>query len=105
MTVEEMETAKPMSFLAVNGTYSENFWGDKFNLSCTVTNKATIASYKDLVIRVTYYTKTKTSLGIKDYTIYEVFKPKTERTISMKIDNYQNVNSIDLDIIQALPYK
>jgi hypothetical protein len=105
LTVEEMEFAQPTNFLSAEGKYSENFWGDKINLNCIVTNKATVASYKDIILRVTYYTKTKTSLGTKDYTIYEVFNPNSKKTISLKIENYKNVNSIALEIIKALPYK
>jgi len=70
MTIEEIEIAQPTNFLSVEGEYNENFWGDKINLNCTVTNKATVAAYKDLVLRVTYYTKTKTYLGSKDFTVY-----------------------------------
>jgi hypothetical protein len=105
MTVEELEFANPANFLTVEGKYSENFWGDKINLNCVFTNTATIASYKDITLRITYYTKTKTSLGTKDYIIYEVFNPKSKKPINLKIENFKNVNSVDIDIIKALPYK
>lgn len=105
MTVEQLEFANPNNFLSVKGEYSENFWGDKINLNCVFTNSATIASYKDIILRITYYTKTKTSLGTKDYTIYEVFNPKSTKSVNLKTENFQNVNSIGIDIIKALPYK
>jgi hypothetical protein len=105
MTVEELEFDSPTNFLTVEGKYSENFWGDKINLDCVFSNSATIASYKDINLRITYYTKTKTSLGSKDYIIYEVFNPRSKKIVSLKIENFQNVSSIDIDIIKALPYK
>ena len=52
----------------------------------------------------TYYTKTKTALSQKEIVIYEIFSPNSTKTVSLKLDNYQNVNSIDLDIVSAKVY-
>ena len=93
MTIEEIERSQPTTFLSADGAYRENFWGDKMKVKCVITNRATVASFKDAVVRITYYTKTKTELGSKDYTIYEVFPPNSTKTVDMKIDNYKNVNN------------
>ncbi|MDD4236717.1 MAG: hypothetical protein PHF99_11945 [Bacteroidales bacterium] len=104
MTVEETERSQPTKFLSATGTYRENFWGDKFKVDCKITNKATVATYKDAVVRVTYYTKTKTVLGSNDYTIYETFPPNSTKTVEIQIENYKNVNSIGWDVISAKAY-
>jgi hypothetical protein len=104
MTVEEIEKSKPTEFLTIRGTYQENFWGDKINVDCILTNKATVATYKDVQVRVTYYSKTKTVLGNKDFTIYEFFPPRTTKTTELKVDNYKDVSSIGLTVIDAIPY-
>lgn len=39
LTVEEMELSQPTSFLSTDGNYRENFWGDKFKVNCTITNR------------------------------------------------------------------
>lgn len=101
MTIEEIERATPTDFLSASGTYKESFWGDKFKVNVVITNKATVASYKDAVIRITYYSKTETALGSKDYTIYETFPPTSTKTVELKIDNYKDVNSLGWDVIQA----
>ena len=101
MTVKETECSQPTNFLSADGTYSENFWGDKFKVNCKITNKATVATYKDAVVRVTYYTKTKTVLGNYDHTVYETFPPNSIKTIEFEIDNYNNVNSIGWKVISA----
>lgn len=103
MELKQQEQTNPMEYLSIDGTYKENFWGDKFNITCTITNKASIATFKDAVLRVTYYTKTKTELGTKDYTVYEMFTPSSAKTIELKIDNFTDVESIGLDIVKALP--
>lgn len=104
MTVEQIERSQPTNFLSADGTYRENFWGDKLKVSCVFTNKATVATYKDAIVRVTFYTKTKTVLVEEDYTVYEVFPPNSKKTVELEITNYKNVNSIGWEIIQAKPY-
>lgn len=102
MTVEEIERSQPTNFLTASGYYNENFWGDKLKVHGTITNSATVASYKDAVVRITYYSKTKTELGSKDYTIYEVFPPHSTKNFELKIDNYKDVNSIGWDVVSAV---
>lgn len=101
MTVEEIERSQPTKFLKADGYYNENFWGNKINVNGKIKNNATVASYKDAVVRVTYYSKTKTELGSKEYTIYDNFPPHSEVKFELKIENYKNVNTIGWDVIQA----
>lgn len=101
MSIEEIEQSQPTNFLYASGTYNENFWGDKFKISCEIINKATVASYKDVIIRVTYYTKTKTKIGSEDHTIYEIFPPTSSKIVDLKVNNYKNVSFIDWEVINA----
>lgn len=104
MTIEEIERSQPTSFLSASGTYKDNFWGDKFKVNCVITNEATVATYKDVVIRITYYSKTETALGSRDHTIYETFPPTSTKTVELKIDNYKDVKSLGWDVISATSY-
>lgn len=101
MTVEEIENSQPTSFLTADGKYNENFWGDKLKVHGTITNKATVATYKDAIIRVTYYSKTKTELRSEEYTIYETFPPNSTKNFELKIKNYKDVNSIGWSVVNA----
>ncbi len=102
MSVEEVERSQPVNFLVADGKYNENLWGDKLKVHGTITNKATVATYKDAVVRITYYSKTKTELGSKEYTIYETFPPNTTSNFELKIDNFTDVNSINWDVVSAV---
>ncbi len=104
MSIEEMERSNPKQFLSASGTYKENFWGDKIKVKCEITSTATVATYKDVVIKVTYYTKTGTSLGSANHTIYEVISPNSTKTVNLKIDNYQDVSEIGWDVVSAVSY-
>jgi hypothetical protein len=101
MTIEEIERATPTDFLSASGTYNKNFWGNKFIVNCLITNKATVATYKDAVIRITYYSKTETDIGSKVQTIYETFPPSSTKTVKLKIDDYNDVSSIGWEVINA----
>jgi len=103
LTVEEIERTQPTNFLTVSGNYNKNFWGDKINVQGVIENRATVAKYKDAVVKVTYYSKTNTPLAKNNYTIYDVFSPRSQIKFTLKIENYQNVSSIGLDIISAIP--
>lgn len=102
MTVEEIERAAPINFLDATGKYNENFWGNKIKVHGVIKNTATVATYKDAVVRVTYYTKTNTEIATADYTIYDVFPPHSEVNFELKIDNYENVSTIGWDVIEAM---
>jgi len=103
MTVEEIEHSQPNNFLIATGNYNENFLGDKLKVHGTITNNATVATYKDAIVKITYYSKTKTALGNKEYTIYEVFPPHSSIHFKLKIDNYKEVASIGWEVITATP--
>lgn len=101
MTVEEIERATPTDFLSTSGTYEPNFWGDKLKIHGTITNKATVASYKDAVIRVSYYSKTGTELTSADYVIYDNFLPTSTTKFELKIDNMSNASTIGWVVAKA----
>jgi len=101
MTVEEIEKSNPVKFLTADGTYNSNLFGNKLKVHGTITNQATVATYKDAVVRITYYSKTKTELGNADYTIYDIFPPNATKDFELKIENYTDVNSIGWEVVSA----
>jgi hypothetical protein len=101
MSVQEIENSEPTKFLSADGSYNSNFWGDKFKVHGKITNTATAASYKDAVVRVTYYSKTGTELATNEYTIYDFFPPNSVKNFELKIQNYQDVKSIGWDVVGA----
>jgi hypothetical protein len=101
MSVEEIENAEPTKYLVADGTYDENFWGTKLKVHGIIKNQATVATYKDAVVRITYYSKTRTDLGNKEYTIYDFFPPNSEKKFELKIQKFKDVNSIGWKVISA----
>ncbi len=103
MTIEETENAYPKQFLSVEGKYSKNIWGTKFKVKGEITNKATKADYKDIIIRLNYYSKTNSVIESEDYTVYEVFPPNQVKSFKLDAAKYKDVDSIGLNIIGATP--
>lgn len=96
------ENSRPKLFLEADGRYSENFWGDKFDIDIEITSDAKVASFKDVEIRVTYYSKTKSVITTNDYTLYKVIPPQKVTKAKMKIDNYRDVETIGWEVISAI---
>jgi GYF domain 2 len=103
MTIQEIEQAQPTNFLSVDARYNKNFWGTKIKIYGMIINKATVASYKDPVIKITYLSKTKTELGSKELTLYETLLPTSTKNFELKVDNYKDVNTINVEITNAIP--
>lgn len=97
------ENSRPKLFLDADGRYSENFWGDKFDINIEIKSDAKVATFKDVVIRVTYYSKTKSVITTNDYTLYKIIPPQIVTTAKMKIDNYRDVESIGWEVLSAVP--
>lgn len=103
MSVAEIERSQPTNFLRADGNYNHSFWGDLIKVHGVIKNKATAATYKDAIVKVTYYSKTNTVLGSKNYTIYKLFPPHSQVKFELKIENYKDVETIGWEVIQAIP--
>ncbi len=102
LTIEETENANPLKFLSAEGNYYSSFWGTKLKIRGKISNKATVADYKDVTVRITYYSKTESILGFKEYTLYEVYPPNSVTPFRLDVENYKDVKSIGWKVINAL---
>lgn len=100
--LQNYEMNKPSKFLSASGKYSTNFWGDKFKIDVEVKNKAYLATFKDIKLKVFYYSKTNTLIGTKQYTVYEKAKPQSISTFKLSIDNYKDVEKIGWEVMSAI---
>ena len=70
-------------------------------LEGTILNTATLATYKDVVFKIVYYSKTDTILGSEETTVFDYFKPDSQQKFKMKLVGYEGTASVMLDIISA----
>ncbi|MCK4664130.1 MAG: hypothetical protein KAT68_14780 [Bacteroidales bacterium] len=101
MTLEDKEKQNPTAFLLTDGTYRINLLGE-WVLEGTISNSATIATYKDVVLKVDFYSKTETHLGSERHAIYEYFSAGQTKNFKIKTFGYKGTNSISWSIESAL---
>lgn len=101
LTVEETEMSQPKRFLVADGTYNRNFWGTKVKLQGKITSKATVAKFKDPVVQVTFFSKTKTILKSEEYTIYELIAPGKTINFMLKLEISKEVETVGWEVIDA----
>jgi hypothetical protein len=101
LTQEDRERLEPAKFLHADGKYRETILGNKIRIFGVVTSSATVVSYKDAVVKVTYYSKTKTELGSEKYVVYESFSPGSMVEFELKVDNYSDVETIGWEVVDA----
>ena len=100
-SIEDIELSQFYKFLNVNANYRKNLIGTKIKIDGSITNSATVATYKDVIVKVRYYSITQTELYNEDYTIYNFFPPNTVIDFELKISNYKDVESIGLEVVGA----
>jgi hypothetical protein len=64
----DQEQRAPEEYLGVDGTYRRNFI-NQLVLEGDIASAATLATYKDPVLSVTWYSKTQTEIGTQQYPV------------------------------------
>ena len=96
------ERLEPAFFLEASGRYNENLWGDEIVLSLEINNSAKVASFKDVVLEVIYYSKTNSIMEVKNYVVYEAFPPQKTIKTELRIENKKEVEKIGWSVIDAM---
>lgn len=79
------EHAYPTNYLSLGGTYRPNFWQTEEEISGKITNIAAHTNYKDIRIRVNFFSQTNTIISSQDYIIYEYVPYGSTQTFTLKV--------------------
>lgn len=96
------EQRAPKEYLGVDGTYRRNFIS-QLVLEGDIVNKASLATYKDPVLSVAWYSKTQTEIGTQQYLVYEVLSPHGSTHFKFKTSAPGEVASVAMGISSATP--
>ncbi|MBA2249598.1 MAG: hypothetical protein H0W12_05350 [Chitinophagaceae bacterium] len=94
------EKKTPQDFLKVTGSDKRNLLGQTV-VRGIVTNKASVCSYKDINVKMDFYSKTGTLLETDNETVYEVFSPGTSKNFKTKYFAPKGTDSVALQVITA----
>ncbi|MBK8522415.1 MAG: hypothetical protein IPL54_16680 [Chitinophagaceae bacterium] len=99
-TLEQTEKKNPKRFLAVEGSDRKNLIGQRV-IKGTVSNKATVASYKDVDIELSFYSQTGALLERDHEVIYETIAPGSSTNFKTKYFAPRGTDSVAMRIVGA----
>ena len=99
-TLEETEIKNPSRFLTVTGHDKKNLLGQTV-VKGMLNNTAKVASYKDVQIKLSFYSKTKALLEEDVETVFETLAPGKSAEFKTKYFAPKGTDSVALKIMGA----
>lgn len=99
-TLEETEKKNPARFLTVTGHDKKNLLGQTV-VKGMLNNTAKVASYKDVQIKLSFYSKTKALLEEDVETVFETLGPGKSAEFKTKYFAPKGTDSVALKIVGA----
>jgi major membrane immunogen (membrane-anchored lipoprotein) len=99
-SLQDKEKKNPENFLTVAGHDKHNLLGQTV-VKGTVTNKATVATYKDVDVKLDFYSKTGTLLETDKETVFEVIGPGQSKNFKTKYFAPKGTDSVALSVTAA----
>ena len=98
--LQEKEEKNPQNFLWVEGHDKRNILGQTV-IKGTITNKATVAVFKDVDLKLSFYSKTHTLLETDKETVFEVLHPGESKNFKTKYFAPKGTDSVALEVLGA----
>ena len=99
-TLQEKEEKNPQNFLLVGGHDKRNILGQTV-IKGTITNKATVAVFKDVDLKLSFYSKTGTLLETDKETVFELLHPGESKNFKTKYFAPKGTDSVALSVLGA----
>lgn len=92
------EQDSPGEYISAQYNNWENLLSQRV-IEIDFTNKATMANYKDIIVRIHFLTKTQTELGTTDYTIFKYLPAGGSMTHKMKLQQPAGTKNVSVSIL------
>ncbi len=99
-TLTEMEQKNPLRFLTVKGGKKKNMLGQTV-VRGIIYNSAKMVSYKDVDIKLSFYSKTGALLEEDNNVVYETINPGGSKSFKSKFFTPKGTDSVALKVIGA----
>jgi uncharacterized lipoprotein NlpE involved in copper resistance len=100
LSIEDIEKKSPERFLSVKGSNKKNLLGQTV-IKGTIFNNAKIVYYKDVELKLFFYSKTGTLLEEDHDTIYESISPGGSASFKSKYFAPKGTDSIAIKVLTA----
>lgn len=94
------EEINPSAFLTVTGNSKKNIVGQTV-VRGTIVNKASVATFKDVNIELTFFSKTKALLETDKETIFQILNPGESQDFKTKYFAPKGTDSVGLRVLGA----
>lgn len=99
-TLLKKEQKNPQNFLVVEGHDNRNILGQTV-IKGTITNKATVAVFKDIDVKLSFYSKTRALLETDKETVFELLHPGKSKFFKTKYFAPKGTDSVALAVLGA----
>ena len=99
-SLAELEKKSPSAFLSVSGTDKKNLLGQTV-INGTIFNTARIVSYKDIELKLSFFSKTGTLLQEDTDVIYESINPGGSKRFKSKYFTPKGTDSVSIKVAGA----
>ena len=95
------EKKKPKDYLSVTYKLKYKVLSGQDQITGTIYNSASMATFKDIVLTVTYSTNTGTELSTEDYVVYEYVYPGSSTSFNIKTYSPSGTKQIGVKVKSA----
>lgn len=99
-SLEEKERKHPENFLVVTSTDKRNLIGQTV-IKGSIYNKAAVCTYKDVQVKIRFFSKTGVLLEENTETIYEIIAPNSTVKFKTKYFAPKGTDNLTMTIIDA----
>ncbi len=99
-SLEEKEKKNPEQFLVVSSTDKKNLIGQTV-IRGTINNRASVCTYKDVQVKIAFFSKTGVLLEENKETVYEVVPPNNSVKFKSKYFAPKGTDSMIMTVIGA----
>ncbi len=100
--LEVTERTQPLAYLSVSYRTWKNLI-DETVIEGDIHNGATLAVYKDALIRATFYSSSDTELGYQEERVYQYTTPGATSHFKFKFNAPRDTRKIDVRVVRAKP--
>ncbi len=103
-SLEEIERGSPLKFLKVTASHHGNLINQTV-VEGEIVNKATLVSYKDIELLISFKDKDGSQIEKQKHTIDELIKPNSSQDFKIKTGHISGATSVSVDITGAVADK
>ncbi|MET0392818.1 MAG: DUF4339 domain-containing protein [Chitinophagaceae bacterium] len=98
--LRQTEMQNPEKYISTDITWRKNLVGETV-IEGTLTNKASVAAFKDPVLRVTWWSKTNTPMRVSTYPVYEYIGARQSVPCKLKVHGPRKAENVGVTVESA----